>query len=70
MLTSKFGPSRLAEPCFIDNCMEKFLGLNLPARNDQKPVHILKAIEGGSIAKDKLDELRTLFLKSLALEAE
>src|SRR5690606_10506970 len=70
MLRSKAGPSRLAEPCFVDSCMEKFLGLNLPVRDDQKPVHTLKAIEDGGIAKEKLDELRKLFLKSLALEAE
>jgi len=68
MLQSKVGPSRLAEACFVNDCMEKFLGLNLPVRDDQKPVHILKAIEAGGIAQDKLDELRKLFLKSLALE--
>src|SRR5690606_1451272 len=27
MLRSKAGPSRFAEPCFVDSCMEKFLGL-------------------------------------------
>jgi len=70
MLRSKGGPSRLAEACFVNDCMEKFLGLNLPVRDDQKPVHTLKAIEAGVIAKDKLDDLRKLFLKSLALEAE
>lgn len=67
MLKNKVGPSRLAEACFINECMEKFLGLNLPPRDDQKPVHALKAIEAGGIAQHKLDELRELFLKSLAL---
>jgi energy-coupling factor transporter ATP-binding protein EcfA2 len=70
MLKNKVGQSRLAEPCFINECMEKFLGLNLPVRDDQKPVHTLKAIEAGGIAQDKLDDLRKLFLKSLALEAQ
>jgi hypothetical protein len=70
MLKNKVGPSCLAEPCFVNQCMEKFLGLNLPDRDDQKPVHTLKAVEAGAIAKDKLDDLRKLFLKSLALDAE
>src|SRR5690606_6806115 len=70
MLRSKAGLSGLAEACFVNECMETFLGLNLPVRDDQKPVHTLKAIEAGVIAKDKLDDLRKLFLKSLALEAE
>ncbi|WP_413623597.1 ATP-dependent nuclease [Luteibacter sp. Lutesp34] len=68
MLKTNVGQSRVAEPCFINECMEKFLGLNLPVRDDQKPIHTLKAIEAGGIAQDKLDELRKLFLKSLALE--
>lgn len=70
MLRNKAGPSRLAEACFVNECMEKFLGLKLPARDDQKPVHTLKAIEAGGIAQDKLDELRSLFLRALALETE
>jgi predicted ATP-dependent endonuclease of OLD family len=70
MLKNKVGPSRLADACFVRECMEKFLGLNLPVRDDQKPVYTLKAIEAGGIAQDKLDELRKLFLKSLALDAE
>lgn len=67
MLRSKVGPNRLAEPCFINECMEKFLGLSLPGRSDQKPVHILKAIEAGGIDQNKLGELRKMFLRSLAL---
>lgn len=70
MLRNKVGPNRLAGACFINGCMEKFLGLNLSVRDDQKPVHILKAIENGSIDQDKLGALRKFFLKSLALEAD
>ncbi|AHX13559.1 ATP-dependent endonuclease [Dyella jiangningensis] len=70
MLRNKAGPSRLAEACFVNECIEKFLGLKLPARDDQKPIHTLKAIEAGCIAKDRLDELRSLFLRALALGTE
>ncbi len=68
MLKNKASRSRLAEVCFVDECIEKFLGLSLPVRDDQKSVHTLKALESNTIVKDKLDDLRKLFLKSLALE--
>lgn len=68
MLKNKVGANLLAEVCFIDGCMEKFLGLNLPARDDQKPIHTLKAIEAGSLDPDKLKELREKFVRCLALE--
>lgn len=70
MLKNKVGKNRLADACFINECMEKFLGLNLPVRDDQKPVHTLKSIEAGGIDKDKLGELRKMFLKSLALDVD
>lgn len=70
MLKSKVGSSRLSDACFISECMEKFLGLNLPVRDDQKPVHILKAVEERRVDQEKLDALRELFLKSLALKGE
>lgn len=68
MLKNKASRSRLAEVCFVDECIEKFFGLSLPVRDDQKSVHTLKALESNTIVKDKLDDLRKLFLKSLALE--
>ena len=70
MLKNKVGKNRLADACFINECMENFLGLNLPVRDDQKPVHTLKSIEAGGIDKDKLGELRKMFLTSLALDAD
>ncbi len=69
MLKNKTGPHRLAEPVFLEHCMEIFLGKALPGCNDQKPIQILKALEQGGIATEKLDELNALFLKALALSA-
>lgn len=69
MLKNKTGPHRLAEPVFLEHCMEIFLGKALPGRNDQKPIQILKALEQGGLATEKLDELNALFLKALALSA-
>lgn len=74
MLKKTAGSNCLAEVGFVHGCMEEFLGLNLPEqkdqkiREDEKPVQILKALDSGKIAKDRLDALRTLFLKSLALD--
>lgn len=70
MLKNKVGENCLADIVFVPGCMETFLGKKLPGRNDQKPVQVLKEIETGGIAQEKLDELRKLFLKSLALEAQ
>lgn len=69
MLKNKTEPHRLAEPVFLEHCMEVFLGKALPGRNDQKPIQILKELEQGGIATEKLDELNALFLKALALSA-
>ena len=69
MLKNKTGPHRLAEPVFLEHCMESFLGKALPGRNDQKPIQILKELEQGGITTEKLDELNALFLKALALSA-
>ncbi len=68
MLRNKAGKHRLAEPVFIPHCMEKFLGLELPRRDDQKPVQILKSLEDGKIDESKLDQLRERFLQALALD--
>lgn len=70
MLKNKVGENCLADIVFVPGCMETFLGKKLPGRNDQKPVQVLKEIEAGGVAQDKLGELRRLFLKSLALEAQ
>jgi putative ATP-dependent endonuclease of OLD family len=70
MLKNKIGKSRLADACFINECMEKFLGLNLPVRDDQKPAHTLKSLEAGDISSEKLGELRKMFLRCLALDPD
>lgn len=69
MLRNKAGASRLAEAVFIPGCMESFLDTALPKRNDQKPVQVLKEVESGGIAQEKLEELRTIFCKALSLDS-
>lgn len=67
MLRNKSEPSRLAEPVFLNHCMETFLNKPLPGRDDKKPIQILSELERSGIAQDKLHELKELVLKALAL---
>lgn len=57
----------LSDPFEFNNNLEGHLNLQLPNRDDQKPLHILKAIEDGSISIAQLQELRGAFCKSLAI---
>ena len=41
--------------------LETYLGLPKTARDDRKPLEILKALEGGKIGTPKLDELKVIF---------
>ena len=58
---------RLAPAVFIPTHMESFLGKALPGRNDQKPVQILRELETGGLAADKLVALKAKFSEALAL---
>lgn len=57
----------LAIPVKFPVCLEIFLGLQVPDRDDMKPVEIMKAITGGQIATDRLDALRDKFCEALAI---
>ena len=67
MLRNQIGRHRLAPVVFIPTHMESFLGKALPGRNDQKPVQVLREMEAGGIAADKLTALRVKFTDALAL---
>lgn len=68
MLRNKIEPCRLAEPVLLSHCMETFLGKPLPGRGDKKPIQILKELEQGGIDSEKLNLLKGLVLKALALD--
>lgn len=70
MLRNQAGQRRLAPAVFIPTHMESFLGKTLPGRNDQKPVQILRELDAGGVAADKLTALRAKFSESLALTNE
>lgn len=67
MLKNKATPFRLADPVFLTHCLETFLGKPLPNRADLKPIQILKELDRSGISTEKLNELKTLVLKALAL---
>lgn len=60
-------PNTLAMPIKFPINLESYLGLNLPGRDDMKPVEIMKAITSGLISSEKLQALRSDFCKSLAI---
>ena len=67
MLRTQGASHRLAPPVFIPTHRESFLGKSLPGRNDQKPVQILRELEAGGLAADKLTALKEKFCEALAL---
>lgn len=67
MLRNQPCSHRLGPVAFIPTHMESFLGKALPGRPDQKPVQVLRELEGNGIAAEKLIALKTKFNESLAL---
>ncbi|SIQ30440.1 ATP-dependent endonuclease [Aquipseudomonas alcaligenes] len=67
MLVSRALGGSVAAPVLLKGCMEHFLGVKLPGRDDKKPVEILKALEGNIIQKERLLALYESFVKALAL---
>ncbi|MDO9778727.1 AAA family ATPase [Glaesserella parasuis] len=58
---------KIAEPIFIPECIEPYLGLTLPQRLDLKPLAIIKHLENGEIASEKLEDLKQKFIRALGL---
>lgn len=63
--TNKFS---LAPPVKFQHCLEAFLGLPIPNRDDKKPIEIMKALTSGNIAEDRLTALRNEFCAALAIQ--
>ncbi len=67
MLRNQTAHHRLAPAVFVPTHIESFLGKALPGRNDQKPVQILRELEAGNLAAQRLAGLRAKFIEALAL---
>lgn len=70
MLRNQTGKHRLAPAVFVPTHMESFLGKTLPGRNDQKPVQIIRELETGRLATDRLTSLKAMFSEALALASK
>jgi len=70
MLRNQAGTHRLAPPAFIPMHMESFLGTDLPERPDQKPVQMLRRLEAGVVAADRLTALKDKLSAALDLPKE
>jgi putative ATP-dependent endonuclease of the OLD family len=58
----------LAPPIKFLGCLEHFLDIPIPARNDMKPVEIMKAVTAGNISSIKLNALRSEFCAALGMK--
>lgn len=60
-------PVTLAAPVKFNGCLEEFLGIPVPDRDDKKPLEVMKAITGGRIDPARLQALRAQFCAALAI---
>lgn len=60
-------PATLAAPVKFNDCLETFLGIPVPDRDDKKPVEVMKAITGRTIDPARLQALREQFCLALAI---
>lgn len=65
MIVSFTNTCTIADPYMFDRDLEKFLGLSLPARNDRKPIAVLKALNNNDVAAGTMASLREIFTKNL-----
>lgn len=67
-LAAKPDAAILALPEKIPDCLEVFLGLpKIVGQDHKKPIEIMKAITSGNIAPARLNDLRAIFKRSMAL---
>lgn len=67
LVSASANSSTLAAPIKFAGCLERFLDIPIPARDDKKPVEIMKAVTTGQIASTKLAALRGEFCKALCI---
>lgn len=60
-------PATLATPVKFNDCLETFLGIPVPDRDDKKPVEVMRAITGNVIDPARLQALRDQFRAALAI---
>ena len=57
----------LSVPIEFQGCLETFLGVPIPGRDDKKPIEIMKCVDRNSFPAGRLDLLRAEFIRALAL---
>ncbi|MDH1146378.1 AAA family ATPase [Pseudomonas mosselii] len=68
MLINRASGRCVSPPILLKGCMERFLGTELPGRDDKKPVEILKALEANTITKENLTKLYEAFISALNIK--
>lgn len=67
LIRDKCNSFTLAPPFEFEVCLEKHLSLNIPGRQDQKPLEILKSMENNLISDESLTELKRCFCIALSI---
>ena len=52
----------------FNDCLEVFLGIPVPDRDDKKPLEIMKAITSNAVDPARLQALRSQFCSALAIQ--
>ena len=68
LIEASVNPITLAAPVKFNDCLEVFLGIPVPDRDDKKPLEIMKAITSNAIDPARLQALRSQFCTALAIQ--
>jgi putative ATP-dependent endonuclease of OLD family len=68
LIEASANPITLAAPVKFNDCLEVFLGIPVPDRDDKKPLEIMKAITSNAVDPARLQALRSQFCTALAIQ--
>lgn len=68
LIEASVNPITLAAPVKFNDCLEVFLGIPVPDRDDKKPLEIMKAITSNAVDPARLQALRSQFCTALAIQ--
>lgn len=68
LIEASVNPTTLSAPVKFNDCLETFLGIPVPDRDDKKPIEVLKAITSNTIEPSRLRALRNQFCAALAIQ--
>ena len=67
LIRSRRNKYTLSDPVFISGCIEDMLNLNIPGRNDLKPIEVLRAIEDKTVNEKTLLHFKGFVCQALGM---